>query len=275
MTARLLFAAALVALLIGCSTTPAKPVNEQLRQKQTAQDTAFAAYQDLNWKAAARNFEKTADISNGFDDHAGEAAARHNQARALQHDGQFEAAIAAYQRALVINRRLKLTTDEALNLAGLAQCHQRQGCLASAIETAEQALPLAAGVPATTLIIQNDLAAVLLERNQPGDAQRAQQLLDAAFAADPKAAITQLNLGRAALTTGQLDAARARLTQALEGFRAEGSPAGIASAHEWLARCCTAAGDRDTARFHHEQARQKYALLKNAAALKRLESFQP
>ncbi|MBM3861601.1 MAG: tetratricopeptide repeat protein [Verrucomicrobia bacterium] len=275
MIARLLFTAALVALLQGCSTTPAPPVNEQLRQKQIAQDTAYAAYQDQNWKAAARNFGKTADLLNAFDDHAGEAAARHNQARALQHDGQFDAAIAAYERALAINQRLKRTADQALNLAGLAQCHQKLGRLAPAIETAEQALPLAAGAPAATLIIQNDLAALLLERNQPGDADRAQKLLDAALAADPKAAITQLNLGRAALVAGQIAAARARFTQALEGFRAEGNPAGIAGAHEWLARCCAAAGDREAARFHHEQARQKYAFLKNAAALKRLDSFPP
>jgi len=276
MIVRLLLLAAVAGVLAGCSTAPAKPVNELLRDKQTAQETALAEYQDLNWKAAARNFQKTADILNALDDYAGEAAARHNQARALQHDGQHEAAITAYQRALAINRRLKRPQDEAMNLAGLAQCYQAQGRLASAIEAAEQALPMAPTNPPTTrVIIQNDLAALLLERNQPGDADRARQLLDTALAADPKSAVTQLNLGRAALVAGQPAEARPRLMQALEGFRAEMNPAGVAAAHELLARCCAALGDRDAARFHLEQARQKYTFLKNTAALKRLASIQP
>jgi len=275
MITRLLFAVATAALLLGCSTTPAKPVNELLRDKHLAQGMAFAEYKDLNWKAAARNFQKTADILNAFDDYAGEAAARHNQARALQHDGQLGAAITAYQRALAINRRLQRTADQSLNLAGLAQCYEAQGRLAPAIEVAEQALPMAAtNAPTSRLIIQNDLAALLLQRHQLGDTDRAQKLLAAALAADPKSSITLLNLGRAALAAGQ-PAARARLTQALEGFRAEESPAGIASAHELLARCCAALGEHDAARVHLEQARQKYIFLKNTAALKRVESIQP
>jgi len=274
MTARLLFALAALAFLAGCvDTKPAPRVNELLHDKQLAQDNAFLAYNESNWKAAGRNFEKTADILNAMDEYPGEAAARHNQARALQHDGQFDAAVAAYQRALAINRRLKRPTDEAMNLTGLAQCYQAQGQLAPAIETAEQALPMiATNAPAARLIAQNDLASFLLQRNQPGDSDRAQKLL---AAADPKAAITQLNLGRAALAAGQFAPARTHLTQALEGFRAEENPAGIASAHEQLARCCAALGEHEAAQFHLEQARQKYKRLKNTEAVKQLESFQP
>lgn len=263
-----------VALLFGCSTAPAPRVNELLRDKQLALDNALAEYQDLNWKGAARNFQKTADILNALDDLAGEADARHNQARALQHDGQLDAAIAAYQRALALNRRLKRTAEEAINLAGLAQCYQQQGRLADAIQAVEQALERIGNAPAKT-IIQNDLAALLLERNQAGDADRARALLEEALAADPKSPVTKLNLGRAAFVAGQAAEARPLLRQALEGFRAELNPAGIAAAHEWLARCCAALGDRETARVHWGQARQKYVFLKNAAALKRLDSFQP
>lgn len=273
MTVRLLFAIAIAALALGCSTTPAPRVHEQLRDKQNAQDRAFAEYGDLNWKAAARNFEKTADILNSFDDYASEAAARHNQARALQHDGQFNAAIAAYERARVINQRLQRTTAEASNLAGIAQCYRAQRKFAEAIKTAEQALPMAAtNAPAVRLIIQNDLASFLLDRNQPGDADSAKKLLDTA---DPKAAITQLNLGRAILDAGQPAAALDRLQQALAGFRTEENLTGIASAYEQLARCCAKLGKHEDATRHLEQARQKYTFLKNAEALERLKSFQP
>ncbi|MCX7886508.1 MAG: tetratricopeptide repeat protein [Verrucomicrobiae bacterium] len=266
--------ATIAAFLLGCATAPAPRVHELLRDKQLAMENALAEYQDLNWKAAARNFQKTADLFNALDDFAGEADARHNQARALQHDGQLDAAIAAYQRALTINRRLNRTAQEAYNLAGLAQCYQQQGRLSEAIQTAEQALERIGNAPAKT-IIQNDLAALLLDRNRPGDADRARTLLEAALGADPKLPVTKLNLGRAALAAGRAAEARELLTQALEGFRAEPNPAGIAAAHEWLARCCATLGEHEAARMHFEQARQKYVFLKNTTALKRLDAVLP
>lgn len=265
-------AALTATLLTGCSTTPAKPVNELLRDKQLAQEMAFAEYKDLNWKAAARNFKKTADILNLLDDYPGEAAARHNQARALQHARQYDDAITAYQQALAINRRLNRADDQAQNLDGLAQCHAAQGRLSQAIETAEQALPLAA---TSKVLLQNDLALFLLQRNQPGDLDRAQQLLAAALAANPQSPITQLNLGRAALRANQPAAARPHLLAALNAFRQNEDPDGIAHTHEALARCCAALGEADAARFHLEQARQKFTFLKDTAALRRLSADQP
>ena len=272
MTSRLLLAGAAAALFAGCSTAPAPRVNELLRDKQLAQDNAYAEYSDLNWKGAARNFQRTADILNSLDDYAGEAAARHNQARALQHAGEFDAAIAAYQRALDINRRLNRPADQSHSLAGLAQCHAALGRLPQAIEAAEQALPIAT---TAKLIVQNDLASLLIQRNQAGDLDRARKLLDTALAADPKLAVTQLNLGRAALVAGQRAEAKTRLTGALEAFRANQDPAGIACAHETLALCCQALCDNEAAKFHREHARQKFTFLKDAAALKRLDSEKP
>ncbi len=256
MTVRLLSLATAAALLAGCSTTPAKPVNKLLRDKQLAQDMAFAEYKDLNYKAAARNFQKTADILNTLDDYHGEAADRHNQARALQHDGQLDAAIATYQRALAINRRLNQTANQAQNLAGLAQCYEAQGRLPQAIEAAQHALPLAATAKP---ILQNDLAGFLIQRNGPGDLVDAQKLLNAT---DLKLAITQLNLGRLALVAGKPADAKPRLTQALESFRGDENPHGIACAHEALARCYAALGDTDAAQFHQQQARNKFSYLK-------------
>lgn len=268
MTAR--FAILLAIVLAGCSSS--KPVSQLLHEKQMAQNAGFAHYAERSWRSASRDFQQAADILNALDDYAGEAAARHNQARALQHAGKLDDAIAAYQRALDINRRLKLTVPQSQNLAGLSQCYAVQGRLPQAIEAAEQALPAAT---TAKIILQNDLAGLLLQRREGDDVARARKLLDAALAADPKLPVTQLNLGRAALADGQPAAARTRLTQALESYRAAEDAAGIACAHEALARCCAALGERDDARQHLEQARQKFAFLKDAPALKRLDSIQP
>jgi tetratricopeptide (TPR) repeat protein len=274
MTARLPLAIAAIAFLTGCvDKTPAPRVNELLHQKQLAQDSGYVAYKDLDWKAAARNFEKAADILNALDDLAGEAALRHNQARALQHGGQLDAAIVAYERARDLNQRLKLATNVAVNLTGLAQCYQAQGKLEDAIKNATKALPMVpTNAPTIRLIIQNDLASFLIQRNNPGDIAKARELL---VATDSKAAITQLNLGRAALADGQHAAACDYLKQALKGFCAEENAAGIASTHEQLMRCYEKLGDRENAKFHHDQAFQKYTRLQNAEALKRIARTKP
>jgi tetratricopeptide (TPR) repeat protein len=257
MTTRFLFALAAIAVLAGCiDKTPAPRVNELLRQKQLAQENAFLAYEDRDWKAAARNFQNTADILNAVDDYPGEAAARHNQARALQHAGQLDPAVAAYQRALTINRRLKRPAEEAMNLTGLAQCYAAQNKPGEAITAAEQALPNAG---ASKLIVQNDLASYLIQRNAPGDLDRAAKLLDTS---DPKLAVTQLNLGRLSFVAGKPADAKPRLTQALEGFRAALDPAGIVACHDLLAKCCAALGESDAAEFHQQEARNKFLRLK-------------
>ena len=263
MTTRLLAIAAAIALVAGCSS--AKPVSQLLHEQQIAQDAGYAQYTERNWNGAARSFQRAADLANALDHYATEAAARHHQARALQHTGKPDDAIAAYQRALDINRRLQLTTPQSDNLAGLSQCHAAQGRLPQAIEAAEQALPLATTAKP---IIQNDLAVLLLQRHETGDLDRARQLLDTALAgistntASTVLGATQLNLGRLALQSGQPGNARPRLTQALATFRACADATGIATAHEALARCCAALGDKPAAQFHAEQARIKSRFLK-------------
>jgi len=266
MTPRHLPTIAVAAFLLGCSS--AKPVSPLLHDQRIAQDAGYSQYALQNWNAAARSFQRAADLHNAHDDFVGEAAARHNQARALQHAGKIDDAIAAYQRALDINRRLNRVAEQSQNLAGLAQCHAERGRINTAIETADRALNIATNLPAVAVVLRNDIAALLIQRHETGDLDRAQKLLDAALAGvdgkTPTTAlgVTQLNLGRLALQAGKAADARPRLTKALETFRACADAVGVATAHETLARCCAALGDADAAKFHAEQARQKFDFLK-------------
>ena len=117
--------------------------------------------------------------------------------------------------------------------------------------------------------LQNDLAVLLLERGNPADQSRIIKLL----AGESPAA--RLNLGRAYIQFGQLDLAQKSLEASLAAFRALDDPRGLADAHASLSRLFRARGDAARARFHHEQARQKYAFLKDDAALRRLDSDKP
>lgn len=253
-------------LLLGaCASSKPITVTELRRQAQRTEESARAAYERRNWDAAARGFERTAQTFGAMDDYAAQAAALHNQAQALRRMDRVEPARTAFQQALAINERLGRKSEQAQNLDGIALCLAAGGNLVEAIPTAERALTLA---PADATL-QNNLAVLLLQRGNTSDQQRILQLLTG------DAPVTRLNRGRAYLQFGQIDLAQKELEAAWAAFRTLDNPHGLAETHETLARLFRERSDMARARFHLEQARQKFSFLKDDAALRRLDSEKP
>ncbi len=272
----ILLAACLVC--VSCTSTKPKPEPSRMRiQAEQCYDAGRAAYRQQNWTSASSSFGKAADAFEAMDDYAAEATARHNQGQALRRAGLYDEAIAAFQQSFAVNQRLQHPAEQALNLAGLAQCYRAQKKLDPAIEAQEKALKLAGPSRAIAATVQNDLALSLLQRGKKEDRDRVIRLLNAALEynglAGPRRSVAanQLNLGRAYLTFGENDPAEKMLTRALESFRYLDDPSGLAQTHELLGRLYTARGDVNKARFHFDQAREKYLLLKDDAGLKRIE----
>ena len=175
-----------------------------------------------------------------------------------------------------INERLHRDVEQAQNLTGLAQCAAAQQRLDLAIETSEQALKLAGKTPAIRATIENDLAVHLLERGRATDRDRVLALLASALNTNqqlrnaPGVAVNDLNFGRAHLAFGQLELAEAQLARALLEFRTLDDVRGLAQTHELLAAVYAKRGDAARAKVHRQQALDKYAFLKDEAAMKRL-----
>ena len=270
------------ALCFGCTSTKPAPAPARPRiEAERSYETGRASYQNQNWSAAAASFGKAADSFAAMDDYRAEATARHNEAQALRRAGRIEEAIAAYQKALAINQRLRHALDQAQNLTGLAQCYRAQKKFDLAIQNCEEALKLSSSSRIVTATIQNDLALTLLQRGNKEDEDRVIKLLKSALESSEAVgnsrarAANYLNLGRAYLQFGKNDSAENSLTKALDAFRAIDDPAGLAQTHEQLAKLYRATANADKAKFHLGQAREKYTFLKDEAGLKRLDQVNP
>jgi tetratricopeptide (TPR) repeat protein len=268
-------------LLPACTSTKPAPLPGRTRiQAEQAYETAQAEYRRQNWAAAAKSFERAADTFAAVDDFGAEATARHNCGQALRKAGQLDAAVESYQKALAINGRLKRSSEQAQNLAGLAACYRAQNKVDLAIQTGEEALKLATGSKSVVAKLENDLALSLLKRGDAADRDRVIQLLTSALKISEwegnkrSIAANHLNLGRAQLQFDQATAAETSLNKALELFRSLDDPAGLAASHELLAKLYLKLGNTEKARFHSEQARAKYEFLKDEAGLRRVENLK-
>lgn len=271
----------LCVLWLGCASGPPKKEPGVTRiEAEQAYDAGQAAYQRQNWALAASSFGKAAAAFAAVDGYAAEATARHNQAQALRRTGQVDAAMESYQKSLAINQRLKRTSEQAQNLAGLAQCYRAQKKPDLAIHTGEEALKLGSAPGVVRATLENDLALSLLQRGSAADRDRILSLFQSALATHQSLgnqralAANHLNLGRAQLHFEQTDAASANLEKALDLFRALDDPAGLANTHELLAKLCLRRNDTEKGRFHLEQAREKYEFLRDEASVRRLESLR-
>jgi tetratricopeptide (TPR) repeat protein len=277
---RWLAAGACLLLAAGCaSAPPAPPLSELRQQARRADESARTAYQRRNWDVAARLFERSAAMFGAMDDHLPQAVALHNRGQALLQAGQPDAARDAFDAALQINRRLGRRPEQAHNIAGLAQCDSRSGRTDDAITALRQALDIAGGAQPLTAGLQNDLAVMLLAAG--AGPEEIIGLLSAALQTNHARrdrrgmAVSHLNLGRARLTFGEHEPASRHLAEALELFRALEDPAGLAHTHETLAGLYASRQDTDRARYHHDQARDKFIFLNDEAALQRLEQSRP
>lgn len=266
------------ALVVGCASTKPAQVSALRADGQRASDAGHKAYEKRNWTTAAQSFQRAAEIYAALDDDEAAAEALHNRAQSLRQARQPDAAIATFEQALALNRRVGRKTAEAENLGGLAQCYRQQGKLDLAVQTATAALVLAAGTPAVVATIQNDLAMLLLERNQPSDQDRILELLNSALKTNDSlkarraVATNHLNLGRALLQYRQLDSAEKHLLTALDEFRVLDDPAGLGFTHDALRSLYAVRNDSALARYHYERARQKFAFLKDEESLRRLDA---
>lgn len=280
-TAGGVLAFALVVLLsAGCATTSKHPQAGQYRaEARRAEADAKDAYQAKNWAAAARSFGQAADNYALIEDVSAEAVARHNEGHAARRAGLIEESVAAYGRALELNETRGDKNARATNLSGLLQAYRAQDKLDLAIETGEKALALAGGSKAVTSILQNDLALCLLQRGNAADEKRVIDMLTEAVRTQKSVgtgqtlATTYLTLGRAHVQYGQFEPAEMPLTKALTIFRRIENPAGIARAHELLAKMYLGRNDAGKAKPHLEQAREKFELLKDEKSLKRIEEL--
>ncbi len=264
-------------LLLGCtSTKPPAAVSPLREQAQRTLTSAREAYARENWTSAAQLFGRAAESFAAVDDAAAQADALHNQGQSLQRANLIETAVEAYEQAADINERLHRDVEQAQNLTGLAQCAAAQQRLDLAIETSEQALKLAGKTPAIRATIENDLAVHLLERGRATDRDRVLALLASALNTNqqlrnaPGVAVNDLNFGRAHFAFGQLELAEAQLARALLEFRTLDDVRGLAQTHELLASVYAKRGDSARAKVHRQQALDKYAFLKDEAAMKRL-----
>lgn len=267
-----------LACLSGCaSAPPPAPVSTVRQQARQSLANAQAAYDRGNWVAAAQLFERAATVFASLDDQAALADARHNQARSLHHAGRHQSAIAAYRQAAILNEKLRRNPEHARNLIGLAQAHRALGQLDDALASLETARALAGRDAALLAILDNDHALVLLDRGDVGDREeiiRRLQNARAQFNRDRNRraiATCTLNLGRAYMSFGEWESARAELDAALAAFRELDDVRGLAQTHEMLAGWHAHRGDMSQAEYHHRQALDKYAFLKDEAALRRLQ----
>ncbi|MCS7048843.1 MAG: tetratricopeptide repeat protein [Verrucomicrobiae bacterium] len=267
-----------VLMLTGCASVPPpapmSPVRQQARQSLA---NAQAAYDRGNWVVAAQLFERAAVAFAALDDLPALADARHNQARSLQHAGRHQSAIAAYREAAQLNEKLNRPRERARNLTGLAQCHRALGQLESALATLESARALAGRDPLLLATLDNDHALVLLDRGDSADRDeiiRRLQNARALYAQQqnrPALARCILNLGRAYMAFAEWPAALPELNAALAAFRELDDIRGLAQAHELLASWYAHNNNQERAEYHHRQALDKYAFLKDEAALRRLQ----
>jgi tetratricopeptide (TPR) repeat protein len=265
-------------LVLACASAAPAPEPSPLRQQaQRAAQAGASRFASRHWEAAARSFERAAEIYGALDDSASEAAARRNQGEALRRAGKTDAAVAAFESALASDRRAGRALDQARDLAGLARCQSARGETDLAIAGARQALQGTTASDPLHALIENDLALYLLQRGDAADRERIVQLLESALQesrarGDARGMATaELGLGRAYLHFGEDARAEPPLEEALASFRALDDPAGLARAHEELARLFDARSQPDQARFHREQARQGYAVLGDEAGIRRLD----
>jgi tetratricopeptide (TPR) repeat protein len=262
----------------GCASAPTDSVPRAEARQALA--SGRSAYAQRQWQAASAAFGRAALIFAALSESSAETAALRDQGEALRRAGDRENAVAVYQRALELDRRLGQRQDQALDLGGLARCAAAQQETTLAIQTAEEAIVLAdAGTPLAA-VLENDLALYLLARGDGGDPGRAIELLTSASALNQAqgdalgVASNELNLGRAELALGDSGLAESHLKRALEGFRALQDPEGLAETHEMLARLSLARHEVDEVRFHREQARAGFQFLEDRGGLRRIESLE-
>lgn len=276
--ARRAFVCAGLWLGAGCASAPTDSVPRAEARQALA--SGRSASEQRQWKAASAAFGRAALIFAALNESGAETAALRDQGEALRCAGDRESAVAVYQRALELDRRLGQTQDQARDLAGLARCAAAQQETALAIQTAEEAIALAdAGTPLAA-VLENDLALYLLARGDTGDPARAIELLTSASASNQSrgdalgVATNELNLGRAEFALGDSGLAQSHLERALEGFRALQDPQGLAETHEMLARFFLTRHEVEQVRFHREQARAGFEFLEDRGGLRRIESLE-
>jgi tetratricopeptide (TPR) repeat protein len=248
-------------------------------QALAAAEAGSKRFTNRHYSGAARSFGEAARIYDVIDESEAEAAALRNQAEALRHLGDLDAAIAVFERALTLDRIDGRSNGQARDLAGLARCYSARDELERAIQSSEQALGLVTDSEALRASLEVDLAVYLLARGDTNDRERIINLLAtatqrAAAAGNPETvAAAHLHMGRAQLLYGSPDLAEAPLQQALFEFRALDDPEGLARTHEQLGRLFDELGDTTTALRHLEQARRGYEFLDDQAALANLDEF--
>jgi tetratricopeptide (TPR) repeat protein len=275
--ARGAFVCAGLCLGAGCASAPVDSLPRGEARQALA--SGRSAYERRQWSAASASFGRAAGIFQALDEASAESAALRDQGEALRRAGDAAGAATAYQRALEIDRRLGQGQAQAWDMGDLARCAAAQQEAPLAIQSAEDALALAAPGTPVAAVLENDLAVYLLDRGEVGDPGRAIELLSQASASNGArgdargVATNELNLGRADLAMGQEASAEAHLLRALEGFRGLQDPEGLAQTHELLARLSLARQDVEQARFHQAQARAGFAFLDDRAGLRRTESL--
>jgi tetratricopeptide (TPR) repeat protein len=188
-----------LALLLACASEPPTPTSPLRSEAARAGEAGSQRLAGRHYRAAARSFERAAEIYGALDDPGAEATALRNQAEALRRAGELAEAAAGFERALALDRRGDRPTGRARDLAGLARCHAAQGETARAIQEAEQALALAREAEPLRSSLEIDLASYLVALGGDADRERVVALLtSAAQRHEPRTrAAAHLHLGSA------------------------------------------------------------------------------
>jgi len=266
-------------LLSACASSPPPPSSPLRTQALAAAEAGSKRFTNRHYSGAARAFEEAARIYDVIDESEAEASALRNQAEALRHLGDLDAAIAIFERARTLDRIDGRSDGEARDLAGLARCYGARDELERAIQSSEQALDLVTDSETLRASLEVDLAVYLLARGDASDQARVIELLNTAAerataAGRPQTvAAAHLHMGRARRLLGSPDLAEKSLWQALSEFRTLDDPEGLAHTHEQLGRLLEQLGQPTAALRHLEQARRGYEFLDARAALTNLENY--
>jgi tetratricopeptide (TPR) repeat protein len=111
-----------LALWCGCkSAPPPSPVPEARRRAQFTAETAAKLSQAQNWRAAAQEWQSSADRFAALNDLPDEAVALHNQAQARRELGNFALAQTLLEQAAALNQESSRTNEWWRNQLALLQ----------------------------------------------------------------------------------------------------------------------------------------------------------
>jgi tetratricopeptide (TPR) repeat protein len=272
--------AILAGILAGCSSTPPPaPVPEARRQAFYLASTATKLSQAENWKAAAKEWQKTAESFALIHDRTNQAIAWHNLAQAERERGRFDAATNWLETAANLNQSLGQTNEWWRNQIVLLQVEaalDRTNSLEARFNELDRNLPRLTASDLRGLYF-NELAQWQLQRGDYAVADISIQQAQTHFAqAGLSNGLAAASVNRARLLQIQTNTTPAirEWRRALSQYEALADPAGVAVCLEGLGKALLENRDLQAAEdFLERAANNNRVLHKNRGLVSSLKAL--